>query len=169
MSSDKEKESARMKIKNIILVSVAILFVAGIIYFFPRPLESAFDAPVYENCVIHIRQKKLASDSNSPLDVERYFVECTPENGLNKELIEIISGEKIINLPVNLLPWDIKKYSGNIWFEIAIARPDNTAEWIYIGDYELYFVKDEMRIYHIERSLGNALDNFISEYGTKEE
>lgn len=156
------------KVKNIAAACGAVLLVLSVIYFFPRPMKSAFDAPVDENCVIHIRQKKFTSDSESPLDFERYFVECTPENGLNEILLEILSGEKIVNSPKNLLPWKIKQYSGNVWFDIAIARPDNTAEWIYIGDSELFFSKEEMKFYYIERSLGNALDEFVSEYGKTE-
>ena len=102
------------------------------------------------------------------MDFERHFVECTPENGLTEKALKILSNEKIVNSPKNLLPWNIKRYSGNIWFDIAIARPDNTSEWIYIGDGELFFSKEEMRFYYIERSLGNALDEFVSEYGIPE-
>lgn len=157
----------KRKIAVLSIIAAVLLVVA--IYFFPRPIKSAFDSPVNENCVIHISQKKFTSASKGPLDPERYLVECTPENGLNEKLLEILSNEKIINSPKNLLPWKIKRYSGNIWFNIAIARPDNTAEWIYIGDNELFFSKDEMKFYYIERSLGNAIDEFVSEYGTKTE
>ncbi|MBQ2795539.1 MAG: hypothetical protein IJF04_05890 [Oscillospiraceae bacterium] len=156
------------KVKNIAAVCGVVLLVLAAVYFFPQPMKSAFDAPVDENCVIHIRQKKFTSDSESPLDFERHFVECTPENGLTENALKILSNEKIVNSPKNLFPWNIKRYSGNIWFDIAIARPDNTSEWIYIGDGELFFSKEEMRFYYIERSLGNALDEFVSEYGIPE-
>lgn len=157
------------KAKIIAGVCGAVLLVVVAVYLFPVSLESAFDSPVDENCVIHVRQKKFLPTSESPFDFERYFVECTPENGLNEKVLEILRNEKIVNSPKNLLPWDIKKYNGSIRFDIAVVRPDNTAEWIYIGDGELFFSKDEMKFYCIERSLGNALDEFVSEYGIIEE
>lgn len=134
------------KKKNILIVAVVFLLVPAAIFFFPRPLEKRLSAPLDENCVIYIDCREIVFNSGMPNEHKSYRVECTAENGLIDEAIELCTDTKTASHPANLLPWKITKWDGYD-IKIAIGRPEGSGEWFSLGEKEMIISREEFKIY----------------------
>lgn len=155
------------KRKLVLAVAAVFLLILAVIYFFPRPLESRLDAPLDENSVIYIDYREIIFKTG-PNEIVSYRAECDAEKGLIDEAIELFSGVKTVSNPVNLLPWNISKWDAYD-IKIAIGRPDNTGEWMNIGEKEMLLSKGEFKIYWItNRDFAEKIIEFTKENGTIE-
>ncbi len=157
------------KRKIAVISIIAAIFLLAAIYFFPKPLESKLSAPLDENCVIYITYNEIAFNQGKPNKIISYKAECTGENGLIDEAIELFTDTKVISNPVNLLPWKITRWDGYD-IKVAIGRPGDTGEWMNFGEKEMIISKGEFKIYRIvNRDFANRIIEFTKEYGTLEE
>ncbi len=157
------------KKKIIVIFAAVMLLVLTIIYFFPKPLENKFSAPLDENCVIHITSDEIVFNEGRPNEKISYKMECTEENGLIDEAIELCTDTKVISHPFNLLPWKITRWDGYD-IKVVIGRPDNSGEWIHFDEKEMIISKGEFKIYRIvNRDFASRIVEFTKEYGMLEE
>lgn len=157
------------KKKNILIVAAAFLLVLAVIFFFPKPLEKRLSAPLDENCVIYIDCREIVFNSGMPNEHKSYRVECTAENGLIDEAIELCTDTKTVSHPANLLPWKITKWDGYD-IKIAIGRPNDSGEWFSLGEKEMIISREEFKIFRIlNPDFSKKIVEFTKEYGTVDE